>query len=432
MLQNESTVTRVVLASSFGSLMEWYDFVLGNFCAALVWPIVFFPRVNPMAAFALSVSVFASSFFMRPVGSFIFGHFGDKRGRKKVLVWTLMTMGIGSIGIALTPPYAEIGILGAVLILVFRLLQGVGVGGEWGGAASWLVEYVSSSKMRGFLTGLINVVAIIGSALSALGFALLSGLLTKQSFLNWGWRIPYFIGTAVLVIGILIRYRTADSPIFIAAQEKKATVRLPGFQVIKEQWRKILLLSPGFFYVGTITLTFQVFGLGYIAKLGVSHSFGAFAISAGSMVAVPVMLMSGYLTDKIGRKTVIVVGIILAVGSIIAFFPLVDTLNSTAIVFAFILTQSCGNFGYAALPALFTEQFPTKYRYSGSGLSGQLGTVFSGIVLGMILPLIVVMARGLQNAVPYIIMTSIVVCLISLSASFFVRETRGVVLENSL
>jgi MFS family permease len=411
-------------------MFEWYDFFLAAAAAATVWPKIFFPaRFDPATALAVSVATLGISYVARPVGAFVFGHLGDKHGRRSTLVWTMILMGGASLATALIPPYASMGMLAIILVFVLRFLVGFGVGGESGGAFSWIVEARPNSKHRGFWISWPNAILQIGKLLSIFAFYLASSSLANPAYLDWGWRVPFAVGAVMLVLALAVRMKLMESPMFKELQAKRSVLKYPAIQVLREQWRKIFTLLWLDCYGSTIgSLVILPFSVSYLIALGVNDAFANLSVTYSTATAFIGVMTGGLICDYLGRKNVTRAGGLCAIAMLFPYFLMLRTLNPFLIIAAQILLDACSHIGSSANKALFTESFATKYRYSGSGLTYQIGASLVGVQIALVLPAIL-MAYGILAAWQPLMWVAIVTVLLSLTASFFVKETRGITLE---
>ena len=276
----------VTLSGFLGTTIEWYDFLLSGITAALVWPTVFFPSYGLLSGLLVSISVYGLGFVARPVGAAIFGHLGDRRGRKSTLIWTLLVMGLGTLALGLTPGYATIGVLGGVLVTVFRLLQGVGFGGEWGGSSTWVMEFASKSRWRSFWTSWVQQGAIFGLLLSNGAFFLAEislGGVAGSAFLAWGWRIPFFANLVLIALAIVIRQKLSETPVFNLLLERKAPERVPSLKVWKERPGLILKMIGAKVYVDSAFWTVTVFSGVFLSALGISGMYTGSVVVAAAV-----------------------------------------------------------------------------------------------------------------------------------------------------
>jgi MFS family permease len=415
-------LTKVTIAAGFGGIIEYYDFFIASFAAATVWPQVFFPDLSSGVADAFSILTFGLVYFTRPIGAYIFGHFGDRIGRKKTLIFTLFAMGLGLLGIALTPSYGSIGWIAIALVVLFRLLFGIGLGGEYGGAVSWITEFTSRSRSRPFWNLWATPVPI-GLLLASLTFSYLASSM-NGSFITFGWRIPFAIGAVLVVIGLLIRFRVSESPAFKIVLEKKALDKAPASKVLKLYLKTILLLSLAWTFMTTLTSAVMVpFSVSYLVTIGVSSQLANLYVTYAVILGVFIMFLGFVISERLGRKKTMILSALWGIVASIAFFPLLNTSSPVLIVLADTLLFGCTVFCIGAQNTLFAESFPTKFRYSGSGLSFQFGTLISGVVIVGVIPAIILRTGSVINSWPYVSLVGALVATISLVALFFVRET---------
>lgn len=427
------TVTRVAFLGGLGSYFEYFDFFIALLATSIAWPIVFFTGLPPAAGVALSLFSYALTFFTRPVGAYVFGHFGDRLGRKRVLFMTLLLMGIGSLCITLLPGATAWGVAAPILLSIIRLVQGFGLGGEAGGAATWILEVAAKSKHRGFWTSWVQFGSPAGLATSAI---LTSSLLAFQGhavFVDWGWRIPFLIGGVAAVIGGFLRYRLMESPIFEKIATSHKVEKYPASQVLKKQWKKILLIA-NVNYPETLGTSVQVvpFAVVYMVQLHMNPAFASGAsvyLGLGAMIGT---ILVGVLCDYVGRKIFFILSCAVGVAIAYPFYLVLGTANETYII----LLMFAWGFGVylqnAVLPAFYAESYETRWRYSGASLSQQTGLLFSGIVIGIVLPAVLATSKGVYaNIWPSVAAITIITSLISLIASLFIKETKDVVVDDT-
>jgi len=411
-------------------MFEWYDFYLAATAAAAVWPRIFFPAtLDPAVALAVSVMSVGLGYLARPVGAIIFGHLGDRYGRRNTLVSTLVVMGISCVGTALLPPYASIGMLAIVLLFALRFMVGFGLGGETGGALSWIAEARPSSKFRGFWISWPNAVLTLGKLLSIFAFFVASSSLSNAAYMDWGWRLPFAVGALMLLIGLIVRVKIAESPMFQQLQSKRSVLKFPAFQVIKEQGRTIfkLLWLEGY-PVLVAAFVILPYSVSYLVRLGVNESFANLSVTAGTAVAFITILGGAYVSDYIGRLNIVRFAGVLLIAVLFPYFFLLNTLNPIWIIVAQMLLYGIAQTPLGACSAIFTESFPTKYRASGAGLTYQLAAAVTGVMISLILPLFIV-TYGVVGAWQPVVWVSIAVTIVGIMATFFVKETKGTVLE---
>jgi MFS family permease len=412
--------------TSVGSMFEWYDFFLAAVAAAAVWPKIFFPaKFDPAMALALSVLTVGIAYFARPVGAIFFGHFGDKYGRRNTLVWTLIVMGVSCVGTALLPPYASIGMLAFGILFILRFLVGFGLGGELGGATSWILEVKPGAKHRGFWMGWPFAVLSIGKLLAILAFYIVSASLSNAAYMDWGWRVPFAVGALMLVVGFMVRVKIMESPMFQQLQKKRSVLKYPAFQVIREQGRKIFILLMIGCCNSVANIVILPYSISYLVKLGVDEAFANLSVTGGTAAAFFGCLGGAYLSDYVGRLKVLRVGVVLIILMMFPYFFLLNTLNPLWIMVAQILLYGAILFANSCVTIIMTESFATKYRYSGSGITYQFSQlVWGGLPIAILLPMFI-LTYGVLGASQPVIWTIIALCIITVVSSLFVKETRG-------
>jgi len=416
-----SQVVKVTAAATIGTVMEWYDFFLAALLATTVWPLIFFPAFDPVVGTAAALSTYFVVWFSRPIGAYIFGYYGDRIGRKTTLIWTLLLMGISSIIIGITPDYYTIGWVAPVIIILMRLLLGIGLGGEWGGAASWVLEFATKSKYKGFWTSWVNFAIYAGLALGA-GLFILFRALDPANFVTVGWRYLFIIGGIMIIIGIIIRYTISESPLFVALKNKGEVDDSPALKVLKIEWKVIMLQASSWAYIITATSgVILAYSVPYLIALEFDPIFPIYTIVIGAISGAIFTIIGGIITDFLGKKSVMIFSIILVIIFSYPYFLLLSTKNITLILLAQSLLFAITALAVGALPKRFGEHFNTKYRYSGAGLSFQIGALLGGIP-AIIIPLFAILAGGFLNAWPYVMVTLVVVSLLSLVATIFVKE----------
>lgn len=372
-------VNRVLTSSVVGTAIEWYDFFLYATASALVFGKLFFPSFDPTVGTIAAFGTFAVGYLARPFGAVFFGHFGDRIGRKATLVATLMIMGLGTAIIGILPTYDSIGFGAPALLVAMRFCQGLAVGGEWGGAVLMVVETAPPEK-RGYYGAFPQLGVPIGLLLSTGIFKLAAGL-PDPAFLAWGWRIPFLVSLVLVAVGLFIRLRIVESPIFEEIKVNRRTAKAPLIELLRCH-PKDLLLTLGTRFATDITFNvINVFVLAYATQqLGLSRGLLLDAIIIGSIVALGTLPLFGMLSDRIGRRSVYLLGCILVAFYGFAFFPLLVTRNPLLIVVAYILGIAVSQASvYGVQSTWFGEVFGTRVRYTGASLPYQIaGIITSG------------------------------------------------------
>jgi MFS family permease len=376
--RNDEEARRVVLSSFLGTTVEYYDFLLYGTAAALVFGPVFFPELSGATALFASLMTFAAGYVARPVGGVIFGHYGDRIGRKKMLLVSLTMMGVSSTAIGLIPSADMIGAWAAVILVTLRLIQGIAVGGEWGGAALMALEHAAPHR-RGFYASFTNAGAPMGGVLATVAM-LAFATLPEEDFLAWGWRIPFLLSAVLLGIGLFVRMRVAESPIFRAAVQKAETERpgdAPLAQVLKAP-ATVLVAGGACLISFAMQASLTTFGIGYAVESGTERTSALWGLAAGSLIAIFTVLGYARLSDAIGRRPVMIGG---CVGVMVLAYPIFSLLGAGGALsyfFAFLLFNICQNAIYGPMAAFLTEQFNTRSRYTGASLGYQLAALGGG------------------------------------------------------
>ncbi len=415
---------RVILACFVGTTIEWYDFFLYGTAAALVFNRLFFPTLDPLAGTLSAYGTFAVGFIARPLGGIVFGHYGDRIGRKTMLVWSLLIMGAATALIGLTPGYDRIGIWAPVVLVVLRFVQGFGVGGEWGGAVLLAVEH-SSGGRRGFHGSWPQMGVPAGLLLSTGLFALLSARLPESAFLAWGWRVPFLLSVVLVGIGLFVRLRVLESPVFMALKETRRESRAPLLDVLRRHPRQVLIGMGMRFAQNVLFYIFTVFVPGYGEKtLGYSRSTMLSGVVLSALVGLVAIPFWSHLSDRVGRRPIYLAGGAISLLVAFPFFWLIGR-GPGLVAIAIVLAMVGHDMMYGPMAAYFSELFGTSVRYSGASLVYQLTSVFSGGLAPFIATLL--MARHGPRAVAgYLVLC----CAITLVATWFAPETHRAGLDD--
>jgi metabolite-proton symporter len=370
-------IRRALVASTVGTSIEWYDFFLYGTAAALVFPKLFFPDASAYAGVLASFATYAVGFAARPVGAAIFGHWGDRIGRKATLISTLMLMGIASFAIGVMPTHHSIGFWAPTLLVLLRVLQGIGVGGEWGGSVTLSMEW-GNPRRRGFIGSWPQVGVPIGLLLSTGAVSLFSHV-TGSSFETWGWRIPFLFSIVLVGIGLWVRLGVLESPLFARELEAKRVEKQPTLEVIKRNPREILLSAMLRMSEQMPFYIFTVFVLEYgVDHLGFGKNFLTNSVAAAAALSLISVPFFGHLSDKIGRKRMYMIGAGLTFLWAIPYFLLLDSKAGLLVFAAIFISLIPHDMQYGPQAALIAESFTTRLRYSGAGMGYQLASVVAG------------------------------------------------------
>jgi len=374
----QQQVKRAMIASAVGTSIEWYDFFLYGVAAALVFPQKYFPQSDRFVGTLLSFSTYFVGFAARPIGAVIFGHFGDRLGRKASLIATLMLMGAATMGIGFIPDYATIGIWGAVLLTVGRVIQGIGVGGEWGGSVLLAGEW-TDPKRRGFSTSWAQFGAPAGMLLANGALALMTAFTTNQQFLTWGWRVPFLLSFILIFIGLYIRVGILETPVFSKLKAERRIERMPVAKVLRQNWREVILTALLRTGQQTPFYIFTTYVLLYATQqLGLSRATVLNFVMIQSLLSMIAIPFFGHLSDKYGRRTITTVGCVAMMIWPFVYFQLLDTKSIGLVFIAILLGLPIQDLQYGPQAAFISESFPGSRRYSGASLGYQLASITAG------------------------------------------------------
>lgn len=421
-------IRRVITSSFIGSTIEFYDFILYATAASIVFGPVFFSTLDPLMATVASYLTFAAGYLARPIGGIVFGHFGDRLGRKRMLMVSLTVMGVASMLIGLVPP---IEVWGAFMLLFLRLVQGIAIGGEWGGATLMALEHSSAAK-RGFAASFANAGGPAGAFLGTAALALFA-LLPQDQFLDWGWRIPFLLSGALLIVGLYIRSRVAESPVFTAALEvaekKRSQEKIPVMQVLRRPGTLITIGLVGM-AAFVVQAMFSTFVINYAVQTGTDRSSALWAFAVSQLIAAFTIPAAAALSDRLGRKPVMMGGLVLSGALAFPLFSLVATGETWAVYLAFIIALPIGqSLMFGPMAAFLAEGFGTSSRYTGASLGYQLaallGAGFTPVIASSIF------AAGGGN-IAGVVWFLIGMCAISaVVLAVFARESRHAVIDDA-
>ncbi len=422
----KTPLRRVIAASMIGTTVEWYDFFLYGSAAALVFNRLFFPDYDPLVGTMLAFATYALGFVARPIGGIVFGHYGDRIGRKKLLMLSLVMMGVATVLIGLLPTYHQIGIWAPLALIALRLVQGFAVGGEWGGAVLMAAEY-GDAKRRGYWASWPQAGVPAGNLLAAGVLAIMAALQPEEEFLSWGWRVPFVLSAVLVVVGWYIRNKVAESPMFAKQlDEAEAPPRVPALDVLRERPRA-LVLGAGLRVGENISYyILTVFSLTYLVDVShESRSLALNALLAGAAIQFLAIPLFAALSDRIGRRPVYAFGAFgLAIWCFV-MFGLLGSGDNASIVLALVVGLVLHGAMYGPQAAFITELFPTRIRYSGVSLAYQL----TSIVAGSLAPIIALwLYQRSGSALPVAIYVG-AACAISGVSALLANETKGVELD---
>ncbi|MEV0074103.1 MULTISPECIES: MFS transporter [unclassified Amycolatopsis] len=411
---------RAALGSLVGTTIEWYDFFIYGQAAALVFDKLYFPGLAAPAATLVSLATLGVGFVARPVGGMVFGHFGDRLGRKRVLISTLLLMGVATTLVGALPGAAAIGVWAPILLVLLRLVQGIAVGGEWGGAVLMAVEHAPAGR-RGFYGSVPQMGVPLGLITSAGIFALLSGAMSDEAFLAWGWRLTFLSSIVVVVVGLLIRLGIDESPSFARVKERSEQARVPLFEVFKHEKRALVLTIGGQALLNIAFYVTSVYVLTYARdSAGISRTESLFALLIAAVVDLAAIPVWAAVSDRIGRRTVFLIGAAFAALLAFPMFWLVDTSSFGLMTLALVLMLALGQAPmYSTLASFLSESFDVRVRYSAISLSYQVaGAVWAGPA-----PLVAAALVAATGGIGVLVGVMFGAFVVSLACMFGLKET---------
>lgn len=425
---SKTQIYKVAVASIVGSVIEQYDFLVTGVIAATVWGDVFF-KLPGLAAIAAAIGVYGIGILIRPIGAYVFGHLADRHGRKDALVYALVLMGISTLLIGLTPGYDTIGITAPALLILFRLVQGISFGAEFGTASTWVIEQAAHSRHRAFWSAWVGFAIPIGLLLGFGSVILMKSLMRPEDFVAWGWRILFLFGFLVAIVGIVIRTHTEDSFVFERHKAQQAILDYPAAQVWRDMPLTILRTSLVNAMFGGAFFLYFVFGTSYMKAAGFAGSTPEVIGLIAAAFMLIFMIIGSLLADMIDRRTILLIAAVVFLVFAIPYFYLVNTGSFLLATIAEIIGFGFAfGFGYGAIPAFYTENFPTRYRASGASAGYQISQVYGGglipIVAGLILN-----AYGIHRAYIFVGLLVMVYAVLAILAILATPETKNINLE---
>ena len=426
---------RIAVASFGGTTIEFYDFFIYGTAAALVFGKVFFPGLGASAATGASFATFGVAFLFRPLGSILFGHLGDRLGRKRTLIYTLLLMGLSTVAIGLLPDARSIGVAAPIALVLLRALQGLAVGGEWAGAALLTAEYAPPGR-RGLYGMFPQLGPTFAFGLSSATFLITTLGMSPASFQSWGWRLPFLVSILLVAVGLYVRLRIAETPVFRRALARHERARVPLGDALRHQWREILLAGGtltmlfGFFYIGSVYLTSYAGPkpppATHTGALGLSRPTILVCGMVAAAVAAAVVALSALCSDRFGRRRVILTGNLLAIGWGLVVFPLMEP--GSALRFGVVVAGTLAVVGlaYGPMAAYLPEMFSTRYRYTAAGIGYNLAGILGGALPLIVAPRLTAAYGGIGVGVYMAALALLsVLCVLAL------KETKDVVLDRA-
>ncbi|MFM0011740.1 MULTISPECIES: MFS transporter [Paraburkholderia] len=415
---------RVVMSSYVGSTVEWFDFFIYSIASASVFNVLFFPQLGSTGGTLVAFATIAIGYLVRPLGGVIYGHFGDRIGRKKMLISSIVLMGISTMLVGIMPTYAQIGLWAPLLLMALRMLQGLAVAGEWGGGLLMTLEHAGPGK-RGLWSCVIGMGQCSGLLLGTAAFGLVSRLPEAQ-LLSWGWRLPFLGAVLLIVIGLWMRLGISESPVFLEQKRKdqaqRKAPRLPLAQVLQTQWRQVLqaaLMVSGPFVISALISPFSI---AYSVQAGFPRVIALNAATAAALCQVIGMFCGGWLSDKVGRRPVFMAAAVLMATNISALLHLATLHDNGMLVLGFALAGLAHGFMFGPLGAFITELFTTSTRFTGASLGYQLAGALGGGFTPLIAGALLAAGGGVPHA-QYVIAFGALFCVVSFIVALKSRET---------
>ncbi|WP_144627716.1 MFS transporter [Arthrobacter woluwensis] len=417
---------RVLFATVVGTTVEWYDYFIYASAAGLVFGHLFFEPAGKGIGTILAFLTVGISFLFRPLGAFLAGHFGDKYGRRIVLVVTLILMGVSTVLIGLLPGYAQAGLLAPILLIILRILQGISAGGEWGGAVLMAVEHAPRNR-RGLYGAMPQIGVPIGLLLASAMLAIMNALFPGEAFLGWGWRIPFLFSVVLIVVGYWVRRRVEESPVFTEIAARKEQTGMPVVRLFARYTPLVLLAALVF--AGNNAAGYMTTG-GYVQNyatnpdgpVALDRGSVLWAVTASSVTWLVSTFVAGWLSDRIGRRNTYLIGWVLQGSAVLALFPLVNTANSGLLALGLILLTLGLGFTYGPQSAWYSEMFPASVRFSGVSISYAIGAIVGGAFAPTIAAWLQ-QTTGTSQSVTWYLLGMTVVGLI---ATLLLRDRRGI------
>jgi MHS family shikimate/dehydroshikimate transporter-like MFS transporter len=410
-----STMRKIVTAGAIGSALEWYDFYIYGMAAALVFNKLFFPNVSPTIGTLAAFGSFGLGFFARPIGGIVFSHYGDKIGRKSVLIITLLLMGGATTLIGLLPTYQSIGIWAPILLVLMRLIQGFGSGAELGGAVLMAVES-STPARRGFSQSFIFIGVQVGLLVSSSIFYVFSNTLSDAQFMSWGWRVPFLLSSVLVVVGFYIRTRISESPAFAEIKKKQKQVRIPVVELLRTERKSLLVVIGARMAENGLLYLYSVFLVNYISKqLHLSSGIGTAGMVIASALGIVTIPFFANLSDKIGRRPLLIGGAAFSALAVFPIFWMIDTQSSVLITIALILGISISWGAMVSVQGVYlAELFPTHLRYSGFTFGREISSLFAGGIAPFIATALLAWSGGASWPVAIYALTLALIALVAL------------------